>query len=94
MIDPRTVEPFCTGFMTSHGFRHTASTMLNELGYRSDVIELQLAHENSDRIRATYNKAQLLPERTKMMQEWADYLDTLRVYQAIQGKGVIPAKVS
>jgi hypothetical protein len=43
---------------------------------------------------STYNKAQLLPERTKMMQEWADYLDTLRVNQAIQGNGVIPAKAS
>ena len=67
MIDPRTGKPFGTGFMTSHGFRHTASTMLNELGYRSDVIELQLAHESNDRVRATYNKAQLMPERTKMM---------------------------
>ena len=79
MVDPRTGEPFGTGFMTSHGFRHTASTMLNELGYRSDIIELQLAHESNDRVRATYNKAQLLPERTKMMQEWADHLDMLRV---------------
>jgi integrase len=77
MIDPRTGKAFGTGFMTSHGFRHTASTMLNELEYPADAIELQLAHENSDRIRATYNKAQLMPERTKMMQEWADYLDTL-----------------
>ena len=94
MIDPRTGKPFGTGFMTSHGFRHTASTMLNELGYRSDVIELQLAHESNDRVRATYNKAQLMPERTKMMQEWADYLDTLRVNQAIQGNRVTPAKAS
>jgi integrase len=45
--------------MTSHGFRHTASTMLNELGYEADIIELQLAHTNKDRIRATYNKAQV-----------------------------------
>jgi integrase len=79
MINPRTGQPFGTGFMTSHGFRHTASTMLNELGYRSDVIELQLAHENSDRVRATYNKAQLMSDRTRMMQEWADHLDMLRV---------------
>ena len=79
MIDPRTGEPFGTGFMTSHGFRHTASTMLNELGYRSDIIELQLAHESNDRVRATYNKAQLMPDRTKMMQEWAEHLDMLRV---------------
>jgi integrase len=83
MIDPRTGKAFGTGFMTSHGFRHTASTILNELGYRSEVIELQLAHESNDRVRATYNKAQLMQERTKMMQEWANYLDTLRVNQAI-----------
>ena len=79
MIDPRTGKPFGAGFMTSHGFRHTASTMLNELGYRSDIIELQLAHESNDRVRATYNKAQLIPDRTKMMQEWAEHLDMLRV---------------
>jgi hypothetical protein len=64
--------------------------MLNELGYRSDAIELQLAHENSDRIRATYNKAQLLPERTKMMQEWADYLDALKVNPSVQSNSSIP----
>jgi len=78
MVDPRTDRAFGTGFMTSHGFRHTASTMLNELGYRSDIIELQLAHESNDRIRATYNKAQLMPERTTMMQQWADHLDELK----------------
>jgi hypothetical protein len=53
--------------------------MHNELGYRSDVIGLQLAHESNDRVRATYNKAQLMPDRTRMMQEWADHLDMLRV---------------
>ncbi len=77
MINPRTGEPFGAGFMTSHGFRHTASTFLNEMGYSPDAIELQLAHESRDRIRATYNKAQLLDERTRMMQDWANYLDTL-----------------
>jgi integrase len=76
-INPATGEPFGTGYMTSHGFRHMASTLLNELGYDPDVIELQLAHINKDRIRATYNKAQLMTQRTKMMQEWADYLDGL-----------------
>jgi integrase len=77
MIDPRTGKSFGTGFMTSHGFRHTASTMLNELGYRSDIIELQLAHESNDRVRATYNKAQLMPERTTMMQDWSNHLEGL-----------------
>jgi integrase len=77
MIDHRTGKSFGTGFMTSHGFRHTASTMLNELGYRSDIIELQLAHESNDRVRATYNKAQLMPERTTMMQDWSNHLEGL-----------------
>jgi len=78
LINPLTNEPFGTGFMTSHGFRHTAGTMLNELGYHSDIIELQLAHTNKDRIRATYNKAQWLDKRVNMMQSWADYLDNLK----------------
>lgn len=77
MTNPETGKPFGTGFMTSHGFRHTASTFLNEMDYNPDAIELQLAHINQDRIRATYNKAQLLEERTKMMQDWADYLSEL-----------------
>lgn len=79
LINPVTSKPFGTGFMTSHGFRHTASTMLNELGYHSDIIELQLAHTNKDRIRATYNKAQWMEKRTNMMQAWADYLDGLKI---------------
>lgn len=76
--DESTGEPIGRGIMTSHGFRHTASTMLNELGFNADAIELQLAHASKDRIRATYNKAELLPDRTTMMQEWADYLDELK----------------
>jgi integrase len=71
-------EAYGRGFMTSHGFRHTASTLLNERGYDADVIEIQMAHLNQDRIRATYNKAQWMEKRTQMMQEWADYLDELR----------------
>jgi integrase len=78
IINPNTGKPFGTGYMTSHGFRHMASTMLNELGFDPDVIELQLAHINKDRIRATYNKAQLMNKRTTMMQAWADYLDELK----------------
>ena len=62
-----------------HGFRHTASTMLNESGLWSvDAIERQLAHEDRNRVRATYNYAEYLPERRKMMQWWADYLNGLR----------------
>jgi integrase len=78
MINPETNEPYGTGFMTTHGFRHTASTFLNELGFDPDVIELQLAHINKDRIRATYNKAQLIEKRIDMMQKWANYLDELK----------------
>ena len=79
LINPITGERYGTGFMTSHGFRHTASTLLNEMNYSADAIELQLAHVNKDRIRSTYNKAQLIDERTRMMQDWADYLDMLRL---------------
>ncbi len=61
-----------------HGFRSTASTLLNELGYNRDWIERQLAHKERDTTRDAYNYAQYLPQRRKMMQEYADYLDTLR----------------
>jgi integrase len=64
--------------MTSHGFRSMASTLLNELGWPHDAIERQLAHGERDTVRAAYNFAQYLPERRKMMQAWADYLDTLK----------------
>ena len=60
---------------TGHGFRATASTILNEQGWRSDVIELQLAHTERNKVRAAYNRAEYLPERRKLMQHWADFLD-------------------
>jgi len=60
---------------TAHGFRSTASTILNEHGFRAEVIERQLAHTERNTVRAAYNHAQYLPERRKMMQWWADYLD-------------------
>ena len=65
--------------MTGHGFRSMASTILNEQGWNRDAIERQLAHAERDEIRAAYNYAQHLPERKKMMQSWADYLDELKV---------------
>ncbi len=64
--------------MTGHGFRAMASTLLNEQGWHPDLIELQLAHAERNKVRAAYNKAQRLPERRKMMQAWADYLDGLK----------------
>lgn len=67
---------------SSHGFRATASTMLNELGYRSDVIERQLAHKERDKVRASYNQAEYLVERTTMMQDWADLIDSMTEVRA------------
>jgi len=63
---------------TTHGFRHMASTRLNELGFRDDVIERQLAHTDSNKVRAVYNHAEHLGDRRDMMQKWADYLDKLK----------------
>jgi len=64
--------------MTGHGFRSMASTLLNEQGWNPDAIERQLAHAERNKVRAAYNFAEFLPERRKMMQAWADYLDELR----------------
>ncbi len=71
--------------MTGHGFRSTASTLLHEQGYATDVIERQLAHKETNAIKDAYNRAQHLPERRAMMQQWADYLDALKV-----GGNVLP----
>ena len=62
---------------TAHGFRGTASTMLHESGIRSEVIEAQLAHKESNAIKAVYNKAKYIPERTALMQYWSDFLKSL-----------------
>jgi integrase len=69
---------FAADEMTAHGFRTMASTRLNELGYPPDVIELQLAHAERNKVRAAYNRAERLEERRIMMQAWADYLDSLK----------------
>lgn len=63
--------------IVGHGLRATASTLLHEMGWQSDVIERQLAHAERNKVKAAYNYAQYLPERRKMMQVWADYLDDL-----------------
>ena len=73
------------GRATGHGFRATASTILNEHGFRPDVIERQLAHAERNKIRAAYHRSEYLPERRKMMQHWADYLDATK-----DGEKVIP----
>ena len=64
--------------MSGHGFRAMASTVLHEQGWKSDIIERQLAHTERNSIKAAYNYAQHLPERRSMMQAWADYLDQLK----------------
>ena len=66
------------GQMTAHGFRGMASTLLHEQGWPSDAIERQLAHTERNKVKAAYNHAEHMPERRKMMQAWADYLDSLR----------------
>lgn len=69
---------YARGEMTVHGFRSMASTLLNEQGFNRDWIERQLAHCEKNAVRAAYNHAEYLPERRRMMQAWADYLDELR----------------
>ncbi len=71
--------------MTGHGFRSMASTLLHEQGWNHQAIERQLAHAERNAVSAAYNFAEHLPERRKMMQAWADYLDALR-----KGAEVIP----
>jgi integrase len=75
------------GKMTGHGFRAVASSALNEAGYRPDVIERQLAHKEPNKVRAAYNRTEYLPERRKMMQQWADMVDTYA-----RGANVVPIK--
>lgn len=64
--------------MTGHGFRSMASTLLHEMGWPHAWIERQLAHGERNKVAASYNFAEYLPDRRKMMQAWADYLDKLK----------------
>jgi len=64
--------------MTLHGFRAMASTRLNEMNFRPDTIEAQLAHKCADEVRLAYNRADYMAERKDLVQKWADYLDELR----------------
>jgi integrase len=75
--------------MTGHGFRGVASTLLHELGWPHEHIELQLAHQERNQVSASYNWATYLPERRKMMQAWANHLDALR-----KGTKVVPRKAA
>ena len=64
--------------LAAHGFRGTASTHLHELGFDSELVEIQLAHTPGNKVKAAYSAAKFLPKRTEMMQNWADYLDETR----------------
>ena len=72
------------GIITGHGFRHMARTLLGERGWNPEALERQLSHKEPG-VSGVYNKSQHMPERRKIMQAWADYLDTLRV-----GDNVLP----
>lgn len=78
LMRERIPEPNTPPPMNVHGFRHMASTLLNESGWPHEAIERQLSHVGQDRTEATYNKSKLLPVRCRMMQWYADYLDALR----------------
>lgn len=80
------------GRMTGHGFRAAASSMLNELGHDADVIERQLAHQEQNRIRAAYHRADYLEPRKKMMQAWADYIDTLAGKENFSAKAYLESR--
>jgi len=75
--------------MSGHGFRSMASTLLNEQGWNRDAIERQLAHSERNSVRAAYNYAEFMPERKRMMQSWADYLDGLKA-----GARIIPIRAA
>lgn len=65
------------GTFSPHSIRTTGSTLLNELGFRADLIERTLAHAERNKTRASYNQAELLPERKLLMQAWADHLEAI-----------------
>lgn len=73
------------GRFTPHGVRATFSTICNDMGIRSDVIERALAHQERNEIRRAYNRSTLLAERTVLMQQWAEMLDGMKA-----GSKVIP----
>ena len=65
------------GTYSPHGTRTTGSTMLHEMGHRSELIEAQLAHIDQNQVRRTYNHTDYFSERAKMMQEWCDFIDEI-----------------
>lgn len=80
--------------VTAHGFRVTASTILNSRGHAPDVIEAALAHQDRDAIRRAYNRATYWDARVKLMQDWADLLDQLCVMAPAQSDTTAPRRES
>jgi integrase len=79
---------FTSDIMTGHGFRTTASSMLNECGlWNADAIERQLAHVDNDNVRRAYHRAEYWEERVKMMSYWANRVDAMR-----RGGEILPFK--
>ncbi len=76
---------YASGEFTGHDFRATASTRLHEMGFRSEIVEMQLAHARTNKVAAAYNHAEYMGERVSMMDSWATFLDALR-----SGAKVIP----
>ena len=75
------------GKFSPHGIRGTGSSILNEMGFRGDVVEKQLDHSERNKTRDSYNHAEYLDERRVMMQKWSDYLDGLKA-----GADIVPIK--
>lgn len=83
------------GEFSGHGFRTTASTMLHEQGFQTEVIDRQLAHAERNKVKATYNHAEYLPKRVEMMQAWADHIDRLvEKHGKVSGRKGISASAS
>lgn len=82
------------GRATGHGFRSSASSLLNELGFDADVIERQLAHRERNKVRAAYHRAEYLIERREMMQQWANYIDNLVQQPALTNRSFVKAGAS
>lgn len=75
------------GDMTGHGFRSLAmSTLKEQLGYRHEVVDRQLAHAQKDKLESAYDRAKYLEERRAMMQRWADHIDELAAASLTQGR--------
>ena len=74
------------GKMTGHGFRTLAVSALEEIGYRREVLDRQLAHKERNKIQAAYFRAEFIKERKELLQAWADYIDSRRTGKVLNLK--------